>query len=1123
MNIKRSSQIITAAILVLSLLAIICAMLSRSYWIRAEDAYEARRRMVGYADQLAMGSDRLTNAVRAYAATGDRSYYEAFQQELNVARNRDKAVEGLGQGGLTPEEDELITRAKNNSDRLVSLEKEAFAAVENHDVTRAIQIVYGRDYVTAKASIMEPIAECRRLLSTRFTSHATDLGNRARFLANIALFTLLFDALTVLAVLLLFYRRKVVNPLAQINTNLSDLIARKKDARIGYQGEQSEIGEVARSIEKYRVTVEEADQQRWVKTSIAEMSDALQGAEQPDEFGRRLLSELVPLIHAGYGAFHLFHENDGRFHFTSGYGFQQNWSGGNSFGPGEGIAGQAAAEQKLIVLSDLPPGYIKIASGLGESVPRVLAVIPIVNQKQTLAVVEAASFSPLTDDQRALLSEAAPMLALKLEVLQRNLHTRELLEQVRLSEQKLREKEQFFRSVLELAPDGLMVAATDGTIRLINAQTEQLFGYSREELIGKKAEMLVPPEIRESHILLRQEYNLSPQTRTMGAGRELRAQRKDGSLFPVEIGLSPIPSCVGEPAQVAISIRDITDRKNYENELKVAKAKAEEATQMKSMFLANMSHEIRTPMNAIIGLSYLALKTSLNPKQRDYLNKIHNAGTSLLTVINDILDFSKIEAGKLDIEETDFKLDEVVSSVTTVTGQKAYEKGLEFLAEIPNSVPQYLRGDPLRLGQILTNLVNNAVKFTEHGEISLKAELLEQTGDQCQLRFSVRDTGMGMTPEQAARLFQPFTQADMSTTRKHGGTGLGLTISRRLVEMMGGQIWLDSEPGKGSTFSFTVRLGVGEQKERGKIVPERLAELNVLVVDDNPAAREIIQDALKDIAHRVDAVDSGQGAVAAVKRADAKVPYDILFMDWRMPDMDGLQAARIIKSDETLHRQPALVLVTAFGREEIREEAEHLRLDGFLLKPVTKSMLVDALINIFAAPAEDLSAMTTDTLKESTGLNGLRVLLAEDNEINQQIAVELLEGVGATVDVASHGGEAVEKLFRGGDPLPYDVVLMDLQMPDMDGYQATTKIRSDSRFKELPIIAMTAHATMEERQRCLEMGMNDHVAKPIDPTLLYETLRRFYKPKQDETKPPAQSPGPSASRSKESGEIPTIA
>jgi two-component system, sensor histidine kinase and response regulator len=1229
MRIQRTSQVITAAVVLLSLLAIACTVVSRHYRAIEAQAYERRRQMFNSTERLARGSDRLTSAVRAYAATADSRHFDAFQRELTVDRNRDLAVEGLQELDLQPEELELLARAKRNSDALVHLEDEAFAAVKRNDVPGAIAIVYGREYESAKTSIMDPIAELRRALEQRLTVNATELAGRAALLNGIALAVLIANAVAILGALLFFYRRRVVNPLAELNVSLRDLVAGKPGARIGFQDDDSELGEVARSLETYRVGVSAAEHERWVKTSVAEIGDALQGAERPEDFGRRLLSTLMPLVGGGCGALYLFREGDGRFHFTAGYGAEPGRES-VSFAPGEGVAGQAARDRKVLVLSDLPENFIRIQSGLGDAAPRILAAVPILSSDRVVAVLELATFTPLTEIQREFLDEAAGLVALNVEVLLRNLHTRELLEQVssteartrliidsaaegiygmdtegritfanqaagrmlgyavedlvgqhahalihhhrpdgsvypieecpmraailrdemqrvedevlwrkdgsalpveygttsivkddkilgavvsfsditerRRNEQRLRETEKFFRSVLELAPDGLMVIDAKGTIQLANAQTEKLFGYTRAELVGQSVEMLVPVDVRPHHPALRESFHRDPIARAMGRDRELRAQRKDGSLFPVEIGLSPLPDRLGEGPQVAVSVRDVTERKEHEETLKQSKAKAEEATEMKSLFLANMSHEIRTPMNAIIGLSHLALKTPLNPKQRDYVGKVHNAGTSLLAVINDILDFSKIEAGKLDLETTGFRLDEVISSVTTFTAQKAHEKGLEFLAHVGTGIPEHLLGDPLRLGQILTNLVNNAVKFTEQGEIKLDIAPLERAGEKVQLEFSVRDTGIGMTPEQSARLFQPFTQADMSTTRKHGGTGLGLTICRRLVELMGGHIWLESNPGQGSTFHFTVWLGIGTATGSGKVLPQKLAQLRVLVADDNPAAREVLEEPLKAIVQLVDEVASGKEAVAAVRLRDATEPYDVVFMDWKMPGLDGLQASKQLRDDAGLRHPPAIVLVTAFGREEIREEAEQLQLDGFLVKPVTRSMIVDVLAKVFAGEGEGTAAALESA--SEVELSGVRILLAEDNEINQQIATELLEGAGAEVRVARNGREAVDMLCSAAQPPPFDVVLMDVQMPVMDGYQATARIRSEPRLRALPIIAMTAHATIEERQRCLAAGMDDHVSKPIDPGLLFSTVRRWSRPGASAPTPVAALPIP---------------
>lgn len=916
------------------------------------------------------------------------------------------------------------------------------------------------------------------------------------------------------AALGLYTFRKIVIPIRALQKTVEAIAGGDYEREVPFINASDETGDLARSISVLQRGAAAMAEQRWVKANAAKLTGELQGASSIQAFGQRFLSNLIPLLGGGVAAFYQF-EPAGLRRLAS-YGLPAGSTSADLFQLGEGLVGQCASEGKAISLTDLPPEYLQISSGLGASRPVQTVAYPIVSQGDLLGVLEIGSFRAFHSNEKALLEEVLPPVGMSMEILQRNLKTQDLLEQVRINEERT-------RRILESTEDGIFGVDTEGRVDFVNPSACRLLGFTPEEMIGHPSHALIHHHHADARVYPQEEcpmYAAYKRGETHRVDNEF-LWRKDGTGLPVEYGATPILKG-SEIVGAVISFMDITQRLEQEAALKLAKQKAEEATQMKSMFLANMSHEIRTPMNAIIGLSYLALKTSLDAKQRDYLNKIHNAGSSLLAVINDILDFSKIEAGKLDIEVTDFKLDDVIASVTTVTGQKAHEKGLEFLADVPGSVPQFLLGDPLRLGQILTNLVNNAVKFTERGEIRLKAELLERTGERCTLKFSVQDTGLGMTPDQAAKLFQPFTQADMSTTRKHGGTGLGLTICRRLVELMGGQIWLESEPGRGSIFLFTVSLGIGEQKGTGKIVPEELRELRALVVDDNDAARDIIQDALRNIAKSVDTANSGPEAVAAIKRMDSTQPYRVVFMDWRMPGMDGLKAARAIKSDETLKHQPAIVLVTAFGREEVREEAEHLHLDGFLLKPVTKSMLLDALVNIFA-PSGDETRLVQEQSDEDRGrLKGLRVLLTEDNEINQQIAVELLQGVGADVDVARNGREAVDRLFGGSDPPAYDVVLMDLQMPEMDGYQATTKIRSNPRFDKLPILAMTAHATTEERQRCLDAGMNGHISKPIDPGILFDTLSRFYKPDVHGARPVSAKSKPSQSNIPQSAEIPNI-
>ena len=660
---------------------------------------------------------------------------------------------------------------------------------------------------------------------------------------------------------------------------------------------------------------------------------------------------------------------------------------------------------------------------------------------------------------------------------------RELEARVEARTRELAEREAYFRAIFENTGVGIVTRGPDRRVLGVNDAYLDFLGYTREEIVSLDGSAFLMPEdlqhVRESVARL-ESGDLSTYA------TERRYRRKDGAIRWAGVVTSAIRDPDDHLIATVTMVADTTERKRMEDELREAREAAEEATRVKSMFLANMSHEIRTPMNAIIGMSHLALKTDLNPRQKDYVQKIHNAGTALLGIINDILDFSKIEADKLVIENVDFDLEEVMSNVSIVIGEKLFDKGLELVFDVDPHVPPRLIGDPIRIGQILTNLVSNAVKFTESGEVQLKVLVAETYAEKVKIEFSVRDTGIGMTPEQVARMFQPFTQADGSITRRYGGTGLGLTICKRLVEMMGGSIGIESKPGSGSTFSFTAWFGLGADSERRRVVPESLNGARVLVVDDNPAAREVLADRLARLPFVVDQVASGEEAVTVVQQVSGSLPYSIVFMDWQMPGMSGVAAARAIKAVAGTVPAPAIIMVTAFGRDDVRQEAEAAHLDGFLVKPVSASSLVDAIIRVFAPErAAEQPAMAGASHYD---FENVQVLLAEDNEINQQIAVELLEGAGVKVEVVCDGEEAVCRLQEGRH---YDAVLMDLQMQNMDGFAATRAIRNEARFASLPVIAMTAHAMAEERERCLAAGMNDHIGKPIDPEVLYQTLARW--------------------------------
>ncbi|MBB5193219.1 PAS domain S-box-containing protein [Silvimonas terrae] len=1035
--------------------------------------------------------------------------------------------------------------------------------------------------------------------------------------------------------------RSIRHPISRVREAVDQLTAGDLDQVIPHTDFANETGDLARAIRQLQQESRLLETQRWVKSQETQLQASLQQAPSIEALASTFLEQIGPLLRIGQGTLYRFDEDEQLLHFSGSYA--QHAAPAQTIRPGDGLLGQCAQSRQIVTLLDVPAGFWNIQSTLGEVTPLLLTAYPILLGERLMGVLELAWLSAPGQAPQALLEEVLPKLAMTMEITGRNTALQQLFEQTRqqagaletqavLLERQalelnaqhasLKATEAWFRTIIEAAPDGMLVIDAQGLITLTNPRLDQLFGYTAGELTGQSVDILVPGGMRQAHGALRDDFIEHGTTRQMGGNdnNHLRGLRKDGSEFFIEVGLARLPLLEGQGVCVCASVRDIserramlaaledreqqvravlenspvavaieddqrqllyanreleilfgvpqaelhspesrarhwpdpaaferfleaneegdvfnfeiplqrsdgsrvdvllssihltfanralmvkwffdiTDRKQAEAAVQHARELAEEATRAKSDFLANMSHEIRTPMNAIIGMSHLALRTQLDKKQRNYIEKVHRSAENLLGIINDILDFSKVEAGKMTIEHVPFRLEDVLESFANMIGLRAEDKGLELLFRTAPDLPTALIGDPLRLGQVLINLGNNAVKFTNHGEIVVGIDLLEDEADAITLHFQVQDSGIGMTPEQCLHVFESFSQADSSITRKYGGTGLGLAISKRLVELMAGTIWVESVAGQGSVFHFHARFG-----RQHNVLPRRMFKadellgMRALVVDDNASAREILSGMARTFNLEVDVAESGPVALAHIQAAEQKeLPYDLVLMDWRMPGMDGIQTVQLIQQRHT-RQPPAVIMVTAFGRDEALDEAARcaVHLQSVLTKPVTPSTLLEAIGEVLGKGGltETRAAERGDlTGSHMAALAGAHLLLAEDNELNQELARELLESAGIALTVVGDGQQVLDRLDAGEG---FDGVLMDCQMPVMDGYTATAQIRQRPGLADLPIIAMTANAMAGDREKALAAGMNDHISKPLNVEGMFATLAKWVHPR----------------------------
>jgi PAS domain S-box-containing protein len=848
------------------------------------------------------------------------------------------------------------------------------------------------------------------------------------------------------------------------------------------QAAEQEVKDYTAQLESRTTALEEmtrrSEERALIESSLSALNASLRGDLSVGEVAEKGLAGIVDFLDVPAGALFVAEQDDRLIRLAT-HAYPEDASLPSSCAVGSGTVGQAAKSRRPIVNAP-GQGALRVSFGFGDLAPSQVLAYPLIANDNLVGVAELCLFAALTETQSKWLGSAAELIANAI--------------RFALESDERKEAEERTRLLLESAAEGIFGVDVEGRITFVNPAACRMLGYETDEIIGRKSHGLLHHSRPDGNNYPVEECPMFAAYKHGKASLidDEYLWRKDGTGFPVEYGATPILND-GMIVGAVISFTDITERKKAEEKLHVAMERAEAATQAKSDFLANMSHEIRTPMNGIIGMTDLALDTELTAEQRDYLNTVKTSADALLSLINDILDFSKIEAGKLELEPIDFALRDALADMLNTLAVRAHSKGLELIYDVSPDVHDALIGDVYRLRQIIVNLVGNAIKFTENGEIVVAVEALERTEKEMTLHFSVKDTGIGIPADKVEAIFKPFEQADVSTTRKYGGTGLGLTISVQLVGLMGGRIWAESELGVGSTFQFTAVLGIGKAVPTAELQQRRelLEDLPVLVVDDNDTNRRILQEMLKNWNMKPKCVDSGEAALAALDRAaNAGARFRLVLSDVHMPGMDGFGLFECTRSAGQ-HRDVPFILLTSGARQGDAARCREIGVAAHLLKPVKQSMLLNAIVT--AVAGQEMAVDKRDVQpKPATAAaeRALRILLAEDNAVNQKFAVRVIEKAGHSVVVANNGREALDVWQRE----PFDVVLMDVQMPEMDGFTATARIRDLEKERgstgRTPIIAMTANAMKGDRERCLEAGMDGYISKPVKRDSMFAEIDR---------------------------------